>query len=103
MLYKNEKGGRIMVRISLPQTKEECELSSLYSALCDSYLNAAKGYINQNNVSSSFFFDVSYTVEQQGKNGVKIKRQCVLKESTRTIKTKIFTDFFLSADLSLKR
>ena len=102
MLYKNENGGRIMVRISLPQTKDASDLNSLYSALCESYLNAAKDYINRSSVKSSCFFDVSYSIEED-KNEIKIKRLANLNQGAKTIKSKTLTDVFSISDFSLKK
>ena len=102
MLYKNESGGRIMVRISLPKADSECELDRLYRYLSDSYLNAAREYIGRKTLKESFFLEVRFDMEKKEKD-IKIKRLACLRQGAKTLKTKILTDVFDSCDFSLKK
>lgn len=102
MLYKNEDGGRIMVRISLPKADSDCELESLYRTLCECYLDAAKKYINARPLKESFFLDVSFSAEEKEKE-IKIKRLANLKQGAKIIKSKVITDIFDIGNLSLKK
>ena len=91
-----------MVRISLPKADCECDLERLYNALSESYLNAAKKYINDSSLGGSFFLEVSFTVER-GEKEIKIKRLANLKQGAKTIKYKMVTDVFSISDFSLKK
>ncbi len=102
MLYKNETGGRIMVRITLPSAEPESEFEKIYRQICESYLESAKKYINAASVQGALFLDVSFDA-QIGEKEIKIKRLAVLKQGAEIIKRKAVTDVFRSADLTLKR
>ena len=100
-LYKNEAGGRIMVRIALPVAEGECELNMLYDRLIKEYLLAARDYIFKAGEMGTVFFNVGYEVEKC-ENEIKIKRLCILKRGAKTLKAVIHTDRFKKEDLKLK-
>ena len=102
MLYKNEAGGRIMVRISLPQGESDSDLNRLYNMLCERYFSAAKSFIGSVTEPISYFFEVSYESEYN-EDYVKIKRLSALKAGARTLKASSFTDVFRKEDLKLKK
>ena len=102
MLYKNEFGGRIMVRITLPRADSECELNSLYDAVMEKYLIAAKEFINKTEEAAVCFFDVSYEREDSEKY-IKIKRVSVLKLGGKTVKAAVLKDCFQKENLKLKK
>ena len=101
MLYKNDEGGRIMVRINLPYAEKECNLNELYEALCVKYLDSAKNFVAF--VSrSSCFLEVYYKCENI-KNYLKIKRISTFKQEGQTVKITVMNDWFYKDDLQLKK
>ena len=101
MLYKNDKGGRIMVRINLPYTETKCDLNELYEALLGKYLDSAKNFIASAS-DFSCFLDVSYECENI-KNYLKVKRIATLKQEGQTVKTTMMSDWFYKDSLELKK
>ena len=101
ILYKNERGGRIMVRVTLPKAADT-ELDTLYSVLMQRYFIAAKEFINKAQESCAYFFDVSYTLEEKEKY-VKIKRLSTLSLGGKTLKAASLCDLFDKNGFKLKR
>lgn len=102
MLYKNNGGGRIMVRITLPRAIEECEMNSFYDAIGEKYLSCAASFINGLASDTALFLDVSYELEENEKE-IKIKRLSTLREGGKTLKFKILSDLINKSDLKLKK
>lgn len=102
MLYKNEFGGRIMVRITLPRADSQCELNTLYDAVTEKYLIAAKEFINKTEDAAVCFFDVCYEREDIRKY-IKIKRVSMLKLGGKTVKATVLKDYFQKESLKLKK
>ena len=102
ILYKNERGGRIMVRVTLPKAAADTELDTLYSVLMQRYFIAAKEFINKAEESCSYFFDVSYTLQKKEKY-VKIKRLSTLSLGGKTLKSASLCDLFDKNGFKLKR
>ena len=102
MLYKNERGGRIMVRATLPKCPAQTELNALYSSLMEKYFTAARDFINKTEDSFSYFFDVSYTLEENEKY-IKIKRLSTLKVGGKTLKSTLLSDLFDKNGFKLKK
>ena len=101
MLYKNDEGGKIMVRISLPYSEEDCDLNKLYEELCGKYLDSAKEFVGFAS-HLSCFLDVFYECENI-KNYLKIRRIATLKYGTQIVKTTVVNDWFYKDGLQLKK
>ena len=103
MLYKNELGARIMVRLALPKTDEKTDLDRLYTELSKKYFAAAKAFISGCSDSAFYFFDVSYVIDGADKKYIKIKRLSTLKLGGKTLKATTLCDIFEKEGLSLKK
>ena len=102
MLYRNDLGGRIMVRIMLPSLEENCDFKRFYEALTEKYLESAKGFVLKNCDAACYFFDVSYECDNTDKC-FKIKRISTLKVNGRVLKKAIIKDCFTKNEFRLKK
>ena len=91
-LYKNEKGGKIMVRLSLPEGEEGSLISCLYQKMREKYFSVSKRFIEEKNDTHTYFLDV--TVEGVDGEEVKIKRSSALKCGASLIKETTVFDIF---------
>ncbi len=101
MLYKNSQGGRIMVKITLPQAEDGGQAEKLYSLLLKEYMEAAKKYIERRGDSAFLIFNVTYTRAEDLKY-VKINRRSSLTLGGATVSRADYTDVFVKRDMRLK-
>jgi len=102
ILFKNENGGKVMARVSLPRCEENDRFNLLYSFLSEKYFDAAREFINKRNDTQGYFFDVSYFCEE-GDKYIKIKRISTLKSGKNTLWVKEYNDIFEKESLKLKK
>ena len=102
MIYKNEIGGRIAVKIELPFTKDsECDIDRVYSSLTRRYLDSARDFIASKNSSSAYSLNVTFEVEE-GKKYTKIRRKNELRCEKSILRGSIFCDLFENGTFKLK-
>ena len=104
MLYKGSCGARIMIRISLPMLGENTDLDILYGRLFDSYISAAKRFVDSPFLQGevTYYFTVRYECERD-ENKVKIKRFSSLKKGKTPIREAVATDLFKKNGVKLKK
>ena len=103
MLYKNESGGRIMVRVSLPCTEnKDSDFQRIYDSLSYEYFILAKKFVASLAGQDSYFLEISYEMSENEKY-IKIKRITRLRKGTLTVKTKIMSDCFYKDTLIIKK
>lgn len=102
ILYKNESGGKVMVRVSLPRCENNERFNLLYAFLSEKYFDSAKEFINKRNDAGSYFFDVTYCCEE-GDKYIKIKRISTLKSGKNTLSLTEYNDIFEKESLKLKK
>ena len=98
-LYKNDLGGRIILKVNLPKTDFESELLFLYERLTETYHEYSRQVLEEQR--ESMFLTVDFEIIE-GKT-LKIKRLCTIKRGAKTLKTVVFCDEFYSDSLKLKR
>lgn len=104
MIYRNENGVKIMVRISLPGTDCDCELNFFYSELLKRYILSAKKFIEgiSGDCKETYFYSVRYKTETEKKK-LRIRRYAILKLGASVVKECEFSDFFDKATLRLRK
>ena len=101
VLYKNESGGRIMVRVTLPKA-DDADFNDFYSALAEAYFLASKNFINGKKCDQSYFADVTYGCENFEKY-IKIKRFFTLRPCGAVLRAYSDFDIFTKNGLKLKK
>jgi hypothetical protein len=102
MLYKNEVGGKVTVKISLPTTEVETDVKRLYESLEKSYYKASEKFINEKGGTDSYCLSVSYEISEEKKYLI-IKRLSELLFCGKTLLKKEYRDVFGRVTLNLKR
>ena len=101
-LYKNSVGGKILVRLSLPNTEEKSDINTLYEALSEKYFYEAERFISGKDEIYTYFLDVTFCMTQEDKT-VKIKRSSALKRGASLVKDETCIDVFVKDTGKLKK
>ena len=98
-LYKNDLGGRIVLKVNLPKTDFESELLFLYERLTEAYHGYARRILEGE--SETLFMSVECEVIEE--KTLKIKRLCTIKRGAKTLKSVVLCDELYSESFKLKR
>ena len=102
MIYKNEMGGRITVKIELPFRKDsECDIDRVYSSLTSRYLDSARDFISKKSSSSAYSLEVTFEAEE-GKKYTKIRRKNEFRCEKTILRGSSFCDLFENGTFKLK-
>ena len=81
MVYRNDFGGKIIVKITLPKTECESDINRLYDSISFSYFDSARDFIAKTGDSSVYTLSVEWQAKEKNKT---TKRKLLIQSQQNT-------------------